>query len=399
MNLHVIIPYSNEKNLGKAYNEAMERIPDGDWACITDWDILFLLPETISHITGYIERFPDTGLFTCFASRSHVNSVPQMLPGGCSDNDSLQFHTDLARKQTEKLYQVTNINRQISGFVMVVSKATWQKFKFLDNGACLGVDNDFSSRLIKSRLPVRRMDGVYVWHTYRMYSSVRDTSHLIPTKGTNQVKTVYTAIFGKYERLKEPTIVSKGWKYICYTDQPFESNVWEIRQVKSPEDPRRESRKYKALFWNYVETEYSMWVDGSFLINCDLNKFWQSYFRLPFSAPKHPTRKCVYEEIKSVVAAGRGGCEKIKDQYNHYQKLGIPAKNGITTSGVILRQATPECKSLCEEWWNETSKWSSRDQVSFAAVNIGKSFHVFNWSYPIARDLKYIKHSDKYNLI
>ena len=46
------------------------------------------------------------------------------------------------------------------------------------------------------------------------------------------MKVIYTAIFGDYDTLKEPLVITPGWKYICYTDQDFESKVWEIKKVK-----------------------------------------------------------------------------------------------------------------------------------------------------------------------
>lgn len=373
----------------------MATIPDGDWACITDWDVLFLLPETITHMHGYIERFPDTALFTCYASRSHVNSVGQMLPTGCSSVDSIIHHTNLARLQTKHLYEVTELNRVVSGYVMLISKETWKKYPFAQTGECLGVDSDFSKRLYKDSLKVRRMDGIYVWHTYRMYSDVKDTSHLKPAP---EEKTVYTAIFSPYEKLKEPRIVSKGWKYICYTDQPIKSKVWEVRQViRRHECPRREARMYKALFYQYVDTEFSLWIDGSFQINCNLHDLWKRLYKGPFTAPQHPSRNCVYEEIRSAVSAGRGGCELIYEQGEHYRSLGIPPKNGIITSGVLLRQKVAPVMALCEAWWNETNKWSLRDQVSFANVSRGVLFHTVKWEYNKSRELIYIKHSDPLN--
>ena len=50
------------------------------------------------------------------------------------------------------------------------------------------------------------------------------------------MKVCYTVLFGDYEELKEPTIISDGWRYVCFTDQPLKSDVWEIVTVKITED-------------------------------------------------------------------------------------------------------------------------------------------------------------------
>jgi hypothetical protein len=68
-------------------------------------------------------------------------------------------------------------------------------------------------------------------------------------------KVIYTAIFGPYEELKEPTVITPGWKYICFTDQPLKSNVWNVNQVKHGDllSSQRRARQYKILFQNYIQ--------------------------------------------------------------------------------------------------------------------------------------------------
>lgn len=171
--------YRVDKNLGKAYNSDMSLLADDDWAILTDWDILFLLPETIAHIQGYIDRFPGTGIFTCYASRTHhINTGLQMFESGIDPSDSILHHIKIAKKQTAKLYEVTPINRFISGFLMVISKATWDKIKFVEDLKCLHVDNIYSNRIIEAGLPILRMDGVYVYHIYRLDKDIKNTDHL-----------------------------------------------------------------------------------------------------------------------------------------------------------------------------------------------------------------------------
>src|SRR5678810_234061 len=67
--LHIIEPYDNEKNLGRAYNEAMKYYNADDWVCLKDHDTLFLLPDTIRHISRYTELFPNAGILTCYTNR------------------------------------------------------------------------------------------------------------------------------------------------------------------------------------------------------------------------------------------------------------------------------------------------------------------------------------------
>lgn len=208
-------------------------------------------------------------------------------------------------------------------------------------------------------------------------------------------KTVYTCIFSPYEKLKEVRVVTPGWEYRCYTDQDFTSPVWNIIKVPTPENPRKQARIYKALFYNYVRTFQSMWIDGSMKINCDLNEFWEKHFKLPFSCPSHPQRDCVFEESEAIIFAKRGGMEGIENQINSYKGI-VPPHNGLITSGILLREKRSQCMDLCAAWLNETLKEgnSLRDQVSFAKVSMGKTFHMFDYKYNLESDFIYHPHRD-----
>ncbi len=179
MNLHITIPYSLEKNLGKAYNEAMSAIPDDDWMCFIDYDVMLLTPDAISIIHNYIQLFPQAGLLTCFTNRIHSSSK-QLLKGEIDDNDSMTWHLRQAAKQKDHLYQVTKLYKNISGFLMCISKNTWRQIPFIDNGECLGVDTDYWRKLRDAGRPMYRMDGLYVFHTYRLLNGVQDKAHLQP---------------------------------------------------------------------------------------------------------------------------------------------------------------------------------------------------------------------------
>lgn len=205
------------------------------------------------------------------------------------------------------------------------------------------------------------------------------------------MKVCYTAIFGNYEELKDPTIITEGWRYICYTDQPLTSSVWEIKQMDVMQDEQRTARWVKIMGW--IDWEFSMWIDAAFQINIDLNDWWARTFEMPFSCAKHPLRTCVYREIASCVANNRGDVEQLLNQERVYKAEGVPDHNDrIITSGVLMRQNTATCIKLCEAWWSEVVKHSVRDQVAFAKVSIGYKIHTFVWDYSQSKELRYIKH-------
>ena len=173
--LHIVEPYDNEKNLGRAYNEAMRYYPEMDWVCLKDHDTLFLLPDTIRHISRYTELNPDAGILTCYTNR--LANGEQLLGYRCDENDMIRHHIKMAKTREQALYDTTLLLKPISGFLMVIRKSTWDRVKF-DEG-CLGVDNKYHLKIVAAGLDVLRMNGIYVWHTYRLINGVRDKKHLI----------------------------------------------------------------------------------------------------------------------------------------------------------------------------------------------------------------------------
>lgn len=207
------------------------------------------------------------------------------------------------------------------------------------------------------------------------------------------MKVCYTALFGDHDDLKEPAIITQGWRYVCFTDQPVTSKVWEMIPTNVIDTPRRTARWFKIMGW--VDWQYSMWVDASFTITCDLNEWWAKRFVSPFSAARHPLRTSIYAEARACIANGRDPEKKVEKQWLRYQSLGFPDHQGIITSGILLRENTPECIQLHEAWWRELYEQSDRDQLAFAFVSLGsKLVTTYQWDYGsrTQKDFLYTKH-------
>lgn len=209
------------------------------------------------------------------------------------------------------------------------------------------------------------------------------------------MKVIYTALFGNYEELKEPTVITPGWKYICYTDQDISSNTWEVVKVDLKGfEPQLMARYYKIMEW--VDWEYSIWIDASFIIDTDLNVWWDTYFKGGLTAPAHPLRNCVYNECLDCIIAQRGNKEQIQAQMAEYKELGIPAGNGVIQSGLLMRHNLPQVIKLCEDWYKEVSTHSIRDQIAFCKVSLGCAFvHTYRWDYRQGKDFIYKHHYNR----
>ncbi len=210
-------------------------------------------------------------------------------------------------------------------------------------------------------------------------------------------KVIFTALFGNYEELKEPSVITPGWRYICFTDQPITSDIWEIVPTgvyglnvdKIPTwSPRLAARYTKILHPIIAETDQSIWVDASFRIDVDLDEFWARNARGSFSAARHPLRDDCDEEILACIISNRCDLPTLQAQREAYKD--IPKHNGVISSGILLR--TPESIPLCTAWWDELIKWSTRDQVAFCRVSPNFEHHMFDFDYRREKEFIYWKH-------
>lgn len=210
------------------------------------------------------------------------------------------------------------------------------------------------------------------------------------------MKTIYTAIIGNYDDLKEPFVVTPGWRYICFTDQDLKSDVWEIVKVPVMEcGAVKTARYYKIMFHKHIETEFSIWVDATFIINCDLNEWW-TRFTAPFTTVKHPFDDCIYVDGRACLK-NLSIAEVLKNQLECYRKLGVPKNNGLIASGILMRQRTISVLEFCKAWWREVESFSPRDQVAFGKVNHrlpGRHVSI-QWDYTREEEFIHIPHLHK----
>jgi len=210
-------------------------------------------------------------------------------------------------------------------------------------------------------------------------------------------KVIYTAIFGPYDELKDPWVVTPGWSYVCFTDQPLKSKYWDIKQMNDPILTKQGAARFvKLMFHKFIESQLSIWIDGSFTINCNLDKFVENNHKGQFSAPKHPWRNDVFEEAQVCIAQNRGDKNDLIKQMNSYLNV-VPRNNGLIQSGILIRSRTPEVKALCEDWWKELSHNSIRDQIAFAKSSMGYENIItkFDFDYSSSQEFIFTKHIKK----
>lgn len=169
---------------------------------------------------------------------------------------------------------------------------------------------------------------------------------------------------GTYDSLKEPSIITEGWKYICYTNQNVKSDIWEI--IPTRLQTTKEVRKIKII--PPLEYKLCIWIDASIEINCNLDEFVKKYHEGIFTIMKHPHRNCIYEEANACIARRKDNLLVINNQINTYRRSRYPSNNGMVATGLMIRENCDKVNRFCQKWWGEVERHSKRDQLSFNYV-------------------------------
>jgi len=200
---------------------------------------------------------------------------------------------------------------------------------------------------------------------------------------------IYTSIFGQYDNLIDPIAIPDNCDFICFTDYDLKSNIWEIKKYPAIyNDSNRNAKKFKVLPHRYLSNyEYSVWIDGNMLLQADPSELIKNILldcNVAFFSHKNnvlDSRNCIYQEAQYILDIGnknfkenpeRGKlCYKdnpaiITKQMENYMHAGYPSNNGLITGMVIARRHNQsDCIRVMEDWWNEITYNSKRDQLSF----------------------------------
>lgn len=180
--IRYFIPYALDKRFLDEIDGYMMLINSSDWAFLLDGDTAFLRPDWGQVISEYVARYPDTGLFTCYASRCHYGC--QQYPGANMEADSILYHKSISDKVARANYGVKEINRRIAGHMMGIKKSTWmlirnEVFYTAKDKKVLGVDTKISNAILSAGLKIRLMEDIYLFHYLRFKEGIDFTGHLL----------------------------------------------------------------------------------------------------------------------------------------------------------------------------------------------------------------------------
>ena len=187
---------------------------------------------------------------------------------------------------------------------------------------------------------------------------------------------VYTCITGGYDRIHEPSCVTPGVDYICFTDNmDMKSKTWKLKPM--PEELKgfskvKQQRGVKILAHRYLpDYDISIWVDGVVDVRGNVKEYLKTFDFDTYSVfiPEHPERKCIYKEIDACIRIKKIKGDEVtlaKKQIERYRAEKFPENYGLVQTNVMIRWHNDQySKDLMEKWWSELKDYSHRDQLSF----------------------------------
>jgi len=182
---------------------------------------------------------------------------------------------------------------------------------------------------------------------------------------SNAKITVYTVIIDSYDELKPPAIVEPGVRYVCFSNTPQYCPPWEIRGAENLfPDARRNSRIQKILSHRYIDSEYSIYHDGSCILTAKPTDLVREFLSSKDLAMyKHPVRVSIRQEREACIKLDLCSVQEIDQQIERYKSHPKGAA-GLWSGGIIFRRNTETVKAFNELWWKEYLAGCVRDQIA-----------------------------------
>lgn len=235
--------------------------------------------------------------------------------------------------------------------------------------------NNHDNLLKKIKKLYRYVISGYIFQLKRIKKKMAQINEFEPTKETydNLRIAIYTVSTGKYDDIKNPIFVDKNIDYYVFTEQNLNSDlVWKKIDIPSnistlPKlDQARFLKTHPHLF--FKDYDYSIFIDGNVRITCDIKPLIYTMIKENnvIGIHRHQVRDCIYSEAKAIYAAGKANKKVLKSQIKKYKKDCFPEHYGLFETNIVIRKHNDsECIKIMEDWWNEMSQWTKRDQLSF----------------------------------
>ena len=175
---------------------------------------------------------------------------------------------------------------------------------------------------------------------------------------------VYTSLVGDRDTLR----VDQEWGDARWVNFGSESaGKWEARPPFDRfRSDRRNSRAPKLLAHQFVNADYSIWLDGNIALKVNPQVLIDEFLKdTDLAVFKHPERSCLYDEATVCAVHRLDDPEAITAQAKRYEDAGYGKGRGLAECNVIVRRHTSKVARFNESWWAEWCRGCVRDQISF----------------------------------
>lgn len=191
------------------------------------------------------------------------------------------------------------------------------------------------------------------------------------------MKTCYTVILGGYDTLRNPTVITPGWRYVCITDTPeiCEGTVYEALFVSvSANIGELEAKYFKWLLPAHHkydgENEKLIYHDGNFQVIGNLDEYIKPFEDAAFATRLHPSRTNLIEETQACLDLGKISAETaafVLMQLDDMDEL----PNGLWENGLLyFNSAASDFTEWGSHFWHlfQMLDHTTRDQILLPMV-------------------------------
>lgn len=164
--IDVRIPFEPGKQLGFAYNRAMETIKD--WVLFLDHDVLLCNPAWYTICQEAIKQVGHkAGFITCMTNRIGNSAQQDTRCRGHDIKQHLLHSVALQMTHKGKLQETSITDTPFSGFLILTHKQAWKDAGGFTDGF-LGVDNAYYRAVSNAGYKTYIIRGLYAYHIYRL---------------------------------------------------------------------------------------------------------------------------------------------------------------------------------------------------------------------------------------
>ena len=168
--------------------------------------------------------------------------------------------------------------------------------------------------------------------------------------------TILQVVTNSYDKIYE-CLDKEATQRILYTDAQINSNTWNVRKIPSNKDfPFDDIFKYRWNPFEYTDTDYVIWVDGSIAITDTLKPLLEEVIKsgADFATLKHPKRNNIFEEYKEWCKIRNYNKLTAFKWMSYMEDCGWNPKNpGLYQVNVCIFKNNDKVKEFCKTAINE----------------------------------------------